>query len=43
MGSIQLATFLSSYVFPADSMPAFFGCLSQPIPANLLIDAGRMA
>jgi ABC-2 type transport system permease protein len=40
-GTILPAVFLSGYVFPADSMPAFFGCLSELVPATWLIDAAR--
>jgi ABC-2 type transport system permease protein len=41
MGTILPAIFLSGYVFPADSMPAFFGYLSKLVPATWLIDASR--
>jgi ABC-2 type transport system permease protein len=41
MGTILPALFLSGYVFPADSMPAFFGYLSKLVPATWLIDAAR--
>src|SRR6516162_6715713 len=41
MGTILPAVFLSGYVFPADSMPAFFGYLSELVPATWLIDAAR--
>jgi ABC-2 type transport system permease protein len=39
--TILPSVFLSGYVFPADSMPAFFGYLSQVVPATWLIDAAR--
>jgi ABC-2 type transport system permease protein len=41
LGTILPAIFLSGYVFPADSMPAFFGYLSKLVPATWLIDACR--
>ena len=41
MGTILPTVFLSGYVFPADSMPAFFGYLSKLVPATWLIDAAR--
>jgi ABC-2 type transport system permease protein len=41
MGTILPAVFLSGYVFPADSMPAFFRYLGQLVPATWLIDAAR--
>jgi ABC-2 type transport system permease protein len=41
MGTILPAVFLSGYVFPADSMPTFFGYLSKLVPATWLIDAAR--
>src|SRR5262249_27004723 len=41
LGTILPAVFLSGYVFPADSMPAFFRYLSQLVPATWLIDAAR--
>jgi ABC-2 type transport system permease protein len=41
MGTILPAVFLSGYVFPADSMPAFFQYLSKLVPATWLIDASR--
>jgi ABC-2 type transport system permease protein len=41
IGTILPAIFLSGYVFPADSMPAFFGYLSKLVPATWLIDASR--
>jgi ABC-2 type transport system permease protein len=41
MGTILPSVFLSGYVFPMDSMPAFFRCLGQLVPATWLIDAAR--
>src|SRR6516162_2396210 len=41
MGTILPAVFLSGYVFPADSMPAFFSYLGKLVPATWLIDAAR--
>jgi ABC-2 type transport system permease protein len=41
MGTILPAVFLSGYVFPADSMAAFFCYLSKLVPATWLIDAAR--
>src|SRR5262249_628983 len=41
IGTILPAVFLSGYVFPADSMPAFFRYLSKLVPATWLIDAAR--
>jgi ABC-2 type transport system permease protein len=41
MGTILPSVFLSGYVFPADSMPVFFGYLGQLVPATWLIDAAR--
>jgi ABC-2 type transport system permease protein len=41
MGTILPAVFLSGYVFPADSMPAFFRYLSELVPATWMIDASR--
>jgi ABC-2 type transport system permease protein len=41
IGTILPAIFLSGYVFPADSMPAFFSYLGQLVPATWLIDAAR--
>jgi ABC-2 type transport system permease protein len=41
MGTILPAVFLSGYVFPIDSMPAFFSYLSLMVPATWLIDASR--
>jgi ABC-2 type transport system permease protein len=41
MGTILPAVFLSGYVFPVDSMPAFFAYLSKLVPATWLIDAAR--
>ena len=41
MGTILPAVFLSGYVFPLDSMPAFFRYVANLIPATWLIDAAR--
>ena len=41
IGTILPAIFLSGYVFPADSMPAFFSYVSKLVPATWLIDAAR--
>jgi ABC-2 type transport system permease protein len=41
MGTVLPAVFLSGYVFPADSMPAFFQYVSKLVPATWLIDAAR--
>jgi ABC-2 type transport system permease protein len=41
MGTILPSVFLSGYVFSTDSMPWFFGYLSQFVPATWLIDAAR--
>src|SRR5215831_4352053 len=41
IGTILPAVFLSGYVFPTDSMPAFFRYLSLVVPATWLIDAAR--
>jgi ABC-2 type transport system permease protein len=41
MGTILPSVFLSGYVFPADSMPVFFGLLAKFVPATWLIDAAR--
>jgi ABC-2 type transport system permease protein len=41
MGTILPAIFLSGYVFPADSIPAFFAFLGQLVPGTWLIDASR--
>jgi ABC-2 type transport system permease protein len=41
MGTILPAVFLSGYVFPADSMPAFFAYVGKLVPATWLIDASR--
>jgi ABC-2 type transport system permease protein len=41
MGTILPSVFLSGYVFPADSMPAFFRYLGDLVPATWLIDAAR--
>jgi ABC-2 type transport system permease protein len=41
MGTILPSVFLSGYVFSIDSMPWFFGYVSQVVPATWLIDAAR--
>lgn len=41
MGTIIPSIFLSGYVFPIDSMPAFFKSLAYFIPTTWLIDASR--
>jgi ABC-2 type transport system permease protein len=41
IGTFLPAIFLSGYVFPADSMPAFFAFISKLVPATWLIDASR--
>jgi ABC-2 type transport system permease protein len=41
MGTVLPAIFLSGYVFPLDSMPAFFRHLANVIPTTWLIDASR--
>jgi len=41
MGTILPAIFLSGYVFPFSSMPAFFQVVGNFIPATWLIDASR--
>jgi ABC-2 type transport system permease protein len=41
MGTILPSIFLSGYVFPLDSMPAFFGVIARFVPATWLIDASR--
>jgi ABC-2 type transport system permease protein len=41
MGTVLPSIFLSGYIFPADSMPWFFGKVSLAIPATWLIDATR--
>ena len=40
-GTILPSIFLSGYVFPTDSMPAFFQWLGKAVPATWLIDAAR--
>jgi ABC-2 type transport system permease protein len=40
-GTVLPSVFLSGYVFPAESMPLFFRCLGQLVPATWLIDASR--
>jgi ABC-2 type transport system permease protein len=41
MATVIPSIFLSGYVFPLDSMPRPFWCLSQLIPTTWLIDAAR--
>jgi ABC-2 type transport system permease protein len=41
MATLMPCIFLSGYVFPLDSMPAFFWWLAQFIPTTWLIDAAR--
>jgi ABC-2 type transport system permease protein len=41
MGTILPSIFLSGYVFPIDSMPAFFRFVSNFLPTTWLIDASR--
>src|SRR5262249_48736329 len=41
VASMMPCIFLSGYVFPLDSMPAFFWWLAQLIPTTWLIDAAR--
>jgi ABC-2 type transport system permease protein len=41
MGTVLPSMFLSGYVFPIDSMPWFFGQLSNAVPATWMIDATR--
>jgi ABC-2 type transport system permease protein len=41
MGTTLPAVFLSGDVFLADSVPVFFGSLSELVPATWLIDAAR--
>jgi ABC-2 type transport system permease protein len=41
MGTILPSVFLSGYVFPLDSMPAFFYYVAQVIPTTWLIDGAR--
>jgi ABC-2 type transport system permease protein len=41
MGTVIPSIFLSGYVFPLDSMPAFFWYVAQLIPTTWMIDAAR--
>lgn len=41
IGTVLPSIFLSGYVFPFDSMPAFFWYLAQAIPTTWMIDASR--
>jgi drug efflux transport system permease protein len=41
MASMMPCIFLSGYVFPLDSMPAFFWWVAQLIPTTWLVDAAR--
>ncbi len=41
MATLMPCIFLSGYVFPLDSMPAFFWWVAQFIPTTWLIDAAR--
>jgi ABC-2 type transport system permease protein len=41
MGTVMPSIFLSGYIFPTDSMPWFFGQVSNAIPATWMIDATR--
>lgn len=41
IGTVLPSIFLSGYVFPVDSMPAFFYYLAQFIPTTWMIDASR--
>lgn len=41
MGTMMPSIFLSGYVFPVDSMPAFFWYVAQVFPTTWLIDAAR--
>src|SRR6516162_3306482 len=41
MGTMMPSIFLSGYVFPLDSMPAFFWYIAQIFPTTWLIDAAR--
>jgi ABC-2 type transport system permease protein len=41
MATVMPCIFLSGYVFPLDSMPAFFWYVAQIIPTTWLIDAAR--
>jgi ABC-2 type transport system permease protein len=41
MATMMPSIFLSGYVFPLDSMPAFFWYVAQIIPTTWLVDASR--
>lgn len=41
MATVMPSIFLSGYVFPVDSMPAFFRGVAQFIPTTWMIDAAR--
>jgi ABC-2 type transport system permease protein len=41
MGTMMPSIFLSGYVFPVDSMPAFFWYVAQIFPTTWMIDAAR--
>jgi ABC-2 type transport system permease protein len=41
MGTMMPSIFLSGYVFPLDSMPAFFWYVAQIFPTTWMIDAAR--
>jgi ABC-2 type transport system permease protein len=41
LGTVLPSVFLSGYIFPTESMPAFFGYVSRVVPATWLIDASR--
>lgn len=41
IGTVIPSIFLSGYVFPLDSMPAFFWYVAQAIPTTWMIDASR--
>jgi ABC-2 type transport system permease protein len=41
MGTMMPSIFLSGYVFPLDSMPAFFWYIAQIFPTTWMIDAAR--
>jgi ABC-2 type transport system permease protein len=41
IGTVVPSIFLSGYVFPLDSMPAFFRAVARAIPTTWMIDAAR--
>jgi ABC-2 type transport system permease protein len=41
MATLMPSIFLSGYVFPLDSMPAFFWYIAQLVPTTWMIDASR--